>query len=273
MSTFEKPYFVAEDDTRPLPSLGVGDPERDRIAEYQALFEGEPRWASVLGTTIFTADANGVAEILVAVRDPEENTTHPNVVSTPTMRITPQSMVQSTAHKPLLVSQTPNKHVFKIDRRWRPGYLDAYNDAYGVQMDVDSLLETKLGIEPGPGWNTRLNYQATPHSLTLGDSRVGVDERGMDIIEKVAMLSVLVQTWPDQKDLFPSHTEHYRDIRWVSPDEYRSMQEEKNLLPVFDAMAAELCIHGVCIATSRVALDDMEDLLVIAKARAEQTAS
>ncbi len=266
MLLYGRPYFVNEDDPRQLPRLLEGDPERDRASEYEALFMGEPCWAPVLAATIFTADSNGIAEILVAVRDPETNITHPNVVSTPTRRLTPEAFALAAAAVPV-IEQTPRRHKFLIDRGWRRSTSDADNDWTGIQWEIDMLLQDKLGVPFGGRNSTVLGYRPAQHAVTLGNSRVGVDEYGRDVIEKVAMLNVLVQTTTSQKELFAESTEHYRDIRWVSPDQYRDMQARKNLLPVFDEMAAELCIHGVCIATSRSALDDMESLIRLASSR------
>ncbi len=257
----EGPQFVVEGSDHSLPTLEVGDIDRDRTQEYAELFTGEQHYAPVLALTVFTADRDGVNEILVGVRDPRSNVIHPNVVSTPTKRIDPEGFVE-IASRPKLLEQTANSHLFEIYQggwRW-PGH-DHYNKSRLGQMDIDGLLEAKLGIPPGYGWHTALKYNYAIHSLTLGDSRAGVTEDGRDIIEKVAMLNVLLKVDPSQKDLFPTQTRDYSDMRWVTPEEYRAMQDQKELLPVFDDLAAELCIHGVCIATSRVALDDMETVV------------
>jgi hypothetical protein len=265
VKSFEQSYFVEENDPRPSPHLEVGDPNRDRREEYRTLFNGEPCYAPVLGLTMFTADREGVQEILVTVRDPDNNEIHPNVVSTPTRRESAESLIDIVAaSRRVLVGQTPTQHLFEVgELSWRRARGDHYNDGSGTQMSVDMMLLQKLGVEWGDGvWNTKIDdYLAALHSLTLGDSRVGVTDDGKDIIEKVAMANILVQVPPWQKKFIPSRTPHYSNIRWVTPQQYRIMQDDKNLLPVFDKDAVELCIHGVCIATSRVALDDMERFL------------
>lgn len=264
MIDLDKPYFVAEGEVAEFPLLGEGDLSRDRGQEYKQLFDAkaENSYAPVLCLTVFTADENGLDEVLVAVRDPDANEIHPNVISTPTMRISPKHFVKVAASPSTrLVAQTDAKHIFGIDEKdWMLG-LDVMSDREPTlfQRLVDSVLNEKLGAwDLTRGEYDKYTYQAAVHSVSLGDSRAGVTEDWRDITEKIAMLNVLVRVWNGKQSLLPASTEHYSDIRWVKPDEYREMQDNKNLLPVFEVNSALLCIHGVCIATSRGALDDVQ---------------
>lgn len=264
MNNFEAPQFVLEGEDVYLPVLQTGDPKRDRTAEYELLFTGEQQYAPVLCLTMFTVDGDGVNNVLVGVRDPDENKIHPNVVSTPTMRIPSDVLVKVAADKQReLAAQTDTKHTFRLDGSdWiLPRTMQDCNYPGLLQNYVDYLLQEKLGVPDNWGNGESLSYDMAIHSLSLGDSKAGVTEDWRDITEKVAMVNVLIRVFKRGMNNHAGKTTHYSDIRWVELDEYRSMQDTKNLLPVFDANAVELCIHGVCIATSRTALDDMQDFL------------
>lgn len=263
MNLLENPHVVPEGDNARLPQLPVGlaaTADVIRSWGYHRLFLGKPCYAPVMGLTIFTASEGSVSNVLVGVRDPEENQIHPDVVSTPTMRV-PESFVTMVARRARVARALPTQHLFRIngeDWNWRRN--DWERDRTGMQLPIDTLLMEKLGVA-GDAFRADVVYQFAPHSLTLGDSRAGVTEDGRDVIEKVAMLNVLVDVGEVDMNKFPARTKHYSDIRWIKPEEYRSMQDTKNLLPVFDMDAVNLCIHGVCIATSRNALDDVSNLL------------
>lgn len=264
MYLFEGPQFVFEGDEVRLPSLGTGDLRRNRSTEYVSLFEGEHHYAPVLGLTIFTANEQGVENILVGVRDPSENKIHPNVVSTPTMRIPSDVLVRIAADKRRkIATQTETKHTFEIggDDWVVPRSMNDCSGPSMLQSYVDKLMHDKLGVPYDWGDKNTFGYDMAIHSLTLGNSRAGVTEDWRDVTEKVAMLNVLVRAFHRGRHNHAQVTRHYSDIRWVGVDEYRSMQDTKDLLPVFDVNAVELCIHGVCIATSRTAIDDMQDFL------------
>jgi hypothetical protein len=196
----------------------------------------------VLALTVIDCNAPD-REILLGVRVPATNRTHPGVVSTPTQRL------QWPHLRPLCsgvgISGTSSDAV-TFD-------LDQSPTSPLVRYAVDALLACKLDVgaalERG-----HLRYEASIVSLTLGEA-LYPNLPPAEGLEEILMLNVLVGVWQGA-DLFPRRSASYDPIAWVSAERFTQAVRSKDVFLLFpDGNPLELCIYGMCVATSSSALE------------------
>jgi hypothetical protein len=192
--------------------------------------------APVIALTIINCDetSDHHGQVLVGVRRPSSNPTHPNVVSVPTQRV-PEGLAEAIQ---LMVPKGGSSF------QWvgRDGHSP-------LRYAIDSLLARKLGLgEPlEAGW---IDYEAAAASETIGDA-----EYGAGISERIVMLNCFVRLRGGSEYLDGSSAS-YSAIEWVEPTRLATALHERDPLAVVPGGdPLELCIHGLCV-TSTVALVD-----------------
>lgn len=194
--------------------------------------ESDEAWKPVVALTIVDCvkSSSNYGKVLVAVRDPLSNATHPNTVSVPTQRI--------TSH---LMDPIREQLVSRDSRTWISSELSQGHDP--IVFVVESILSRKLDLA-GSLETGSLIYEAMPGQVTLGEAHY---EMGT---ERIEMMNVIVRIVAGSADL-PDHTASFSSLQWVDPkmlaDAFRS-KEPLMLFPGADPL--EICIHGLCVSTA-----------------------
>ncbi len=188
--------------------------------------------------------------ILLAVRNPETNPTHPNVVSVPTQRI-PELILENLLQSSEPAEKTPSAFFCPLEP-----ISGEKNSHDPVVFLVESLFSRKLGVadhlETG-----RMRFSVILFSMTLGTAHYkGNTPYGNQ--EEMAMGNLWVRIHAGF-DLFPEKTASYSRI--FSSD-LRTLREVKatgdlSRFPSELALKAE-SIGGVCIASTINAIDFLE---------------
>ncbi len=202
------------------------------------------RPVGVIALTILDLSAGGPfgpraaeARILTVVRNPETNRTHPNTLSVPTQRI-PESLLRDLTSRPPLDA---------VESAFVSNRNISGHDA--VIYATESLLASKLGLadalesgavefEAGVGVHSTAEVHYPGEGTTAGES------------ELISMVNLIVLLRRGN-ELLPGHTFAYSSLNWVPWQRLGLAASEKDvthLLPSLDPV--EICIHGLCIATS-----------------------
>ncbi len=184
------------------------------------------------------------SKILIAVRNPETNDTHPNVISVPTQRIPPllfQDILKSSEVESILKETTYYRKI-KISNLLHSGH-------HPVVYVVESILTGKLGVaeklESGA-----FDFEATLSVSTIGKSCYSnlPPERLRE--EHILMANIMVVV--SQGDtLFPDRTQAYSHLFWTEVSRFLETVQDRNpaiLSGSLDPFA--YCIRGTCISTT-----------------------
>jgi hypothetical protein len=198
--------------------------------------ESAPDSASpVLALTIVDCEPTSKTRgrVLVVVRDPTTNPTHPNTVSVPTQRI--PIALQHVFAGALPVDCSSNT-------RWTSSRLASGHDP--VIYAVEALCSRKLGIGDALERDAVL-YEATTATMDVGYAEYGPRRR-----EPIQMSNVLMRIHAGVS-LFAAATASYSSMTWADPSELVDAFESHNPLSVVpNADPLELCIHGLCVSTT-----------------------
>jgi hypothetical protein len=245
-------------DKREMSAELVADPVSDDAVERLIARALAIRASVVLALTVIDCDAPD-RQILLGVRAPATNRTHPGVVSTPTQRLEWPHL------RPLCsgvdISSTSSDAV-TFDLNQSPtGLL--------LRYAVDALLARKLEVGAALE-RRRLRYEASIVSLTLGEA-LYPNLPLTQALEQILMLNVLVGVWRGA-DLFPRRSASYDPIAWVSAERFTQAVRSKDVFLLFpDGNPLELCIYGMCVATSSSALESDRLGPLVAAWRGEQS--
>ena len=179
------------------------------------------------------ADIEPDARIVVVVRDPATNASHPNVVSVPTRRV-PQQYAGALL---------PKHHTTAVgDTRvavWQCRDSHLHDKRDPVVHEVVSLLSQKLGLadtlESG-----EVRFQADVVAVRTG--------RAAPESMQLTMITVLVGITRGA-DLIPSQTASYSDIRWVPAARFVDAVARRDPSAI-GLSPVDFCIHGLCIAST-----------------------
>jgi hypothetical protein len=202
--------------------------------------------ATVLALTILKANTlglggivNGNSELLLAVRDPATNRSHPSVVSVPTQRIPPKLLYSllNTAEKTETVdSSTQLLSAQACTNLRQSGHAELIllvNSLLALKLGVSEFLERKL-----------IGYTAYIRALVTGTVV------HPEYAEPTAMLNAVVLI-ESGADLFPTRTASYSHLMWRPVDVFIKTAREKNpLLLDVTLNPVQYCIHGMCIKSS-----------------------
>lgn len=202
--------------------------------------------APILALTVLDArtltDAGRVhdeSHVLLAVRDPVSNKTHPNIISVPTQRI-PQSMFGALMTSG--ISQTPLDATTKLFHQM-PTSSVSCNGHFNIIFAVNSLLATKMGVSD---FLERKEILYSAYLSALVSGTVFHDDNS----EVTAMLNILVLI-EKGAHLFPTRTASYSHIMWRPVTTFLNTAREKNpLLLDSNLDPFEYCIHGLCIKSA-----------------------
>src|SRR5262245_33282140 len=201
----------------------------------------------VLALTILDRAIEGAAaspdgdRILLAVRDPATNATHPNVISVPTQRI-PAVLFEAILQDGRAAARWETTTFY--EREDRSPHLERGHDP--LTYAVRSILAGKLGaadaLETG-----RLRFTARLAAMMTGRS-VYPAGAGRTRSESIRLANAVV-TVGEGAGQFPERTVAYSSIRWADARRFLETARQKNpLLLGMDPVA--YCIHGLCIATA-----------------------
>lgn len=188
-------------------------------------------YSPVVALTIVDCEPNSPSygNLLVVIRDPITNATHPNTVSVPTQRV-PRALIEALKSTSLGTS------------KW-----SSNSDVSGhspVIFVVESLLARKFMM------GDVLEGAQLSLEVRFGTLQMGQAEYGPNCAEPIAMANLLVRV-TSGVSLFPRRSSSYREIRWVDPDEFLDALNSRaalTLFPLEDPLA--LCIHGLCVSTA-----------------------
>ena len=168
----------------------------------------EPALSAVVALSIVRGDvfeaANRTkdAEILLAVRHPDSNPTHPNVVSVPTGRI-PPVLMQSLVDSLEPTATWPNGVSF---REFPEVRSDRDNGHHPIVFVAEAILAGKLGMAE-PLEQGRLKFSSRLFSVTTGTAHYATDNP-YGASEPIAMGNVWLSIL-DGFDLFPKANASY----------------------------------------------------------------
>lgn len=248
---FSESYFyrVPDGQALELPVLENAKTPATRKRAYNKIFRNNV-YAPVISLTILK-ETDGQVQVLAGPRNPATNQTHPNVISVPTQRIAPL-LAMGAAMDCEVESQTRKEQVF--ERRWR-----VFNDADEMDADivghiVASAIARKVGFEQLLVRHTN-EVRISLESFTLGQSFVDYDVASqMQTIEAIGMLNAAVRVPSDTGQPRPVS---YSSLKWFGIEEFQRGYREKDTLgmfPEFGLDALEMCVHGVCMATTSAVL-------------------
>ncbi|MDO8564011.1 MAG: hypothetical protein Q7R87_03300 [Nanoarchaeota archaeon] len=198
--------------------------------------------------SLLIRDANNPKRILIGVRDPITNQTHPNVVSTITGRI-PRAL-ETSLFRDVKFKRIPIIHNFPeqvtgayISKYFRTskytGNEEEYHDP--IIFAVSSLISNKL-CEPQ-------RFSAHVSSIIEGNLFY---EKGE---EKARMIGIEVLT--ENAHLFPSRNKSYSSLAWVNEDKFIEMVKSKSTLPVAQELGKDsimYCVKGLCLLSGYVSI-------------------
>lgn len=201
--------------------------------------------APVLALTILdgkTLRAGRIAletRVVLAVRDPTTNTSHPNVVSVPTQRI-PQGVFDSIARPVDRQKSSDASTEFFTESALANADTNGHSD---LIFAVNSLLSSKMSLSESLE-RKALQYEAYARALVTGTVVHS------DYSEPTAMLNVVVVV-KEGADYFPQRTASYSHIFWSPISLFLETARSKNPLlldPILNPF--DYCIHGMCIKSS-----------------------
>jgi hypothetical protein len=157
--------------------------------------------AIVRGADIPSKDA----EILLAIRHPDSNPTHPNVVSVPTMRVPPVLLQSLTQTLDVLETRPGGACFYRLPEV----RSDRDNGHHPIVFIVEAILAGKLGMAE---WleRGRLVFASRLFSVTTGLAHYATDNPYGDS-ELIAMGNILL-TVPEGFELFPKANASYSEI-------------------------------------------------------------
>ncbi len=182
---------------------------------------------------------SNTTKILIVVRDPKTNATHPNVVSVPTQRIPPGLHSEILGTKPgtreLLSGCFYDTSI--VDNKSTNGHDP-------VIYAVESLLSSKLGlaehVEVGD-----LCFQAGLRLAKAGKVYLTSEQP-----HHILMANIIVVVSEGAR-LFPLRTASYSHIAWIEISKFIDMVDQKNPEVLGTGLnAIEYCVHGLCISTT-----------------------
>jgi hypothetical protein len=218
-----------------MPSTTGVDPRLENVPtavlDALTLTSGAPATLQVNAPVVALTCTDGRGHdrrVLICVRDPRANVTHPDVVSAPTKRV---EGIEDLGD--LLVD----------GRRWNgtvPGWL---------LTTADLILHGKLALPADVTAAGRVRRV----SVWQGDSVIGM--RGDEVVrESLTMINVQVDM-TGSADLFPAATDSYREIHWVPEADHQLMTAMRNpALAGVDFAEPVPLVYGLCTRSTAATL-------------------
>jgi hypothetical protein len=233
------------------------------MSEILKFSEAEPKedYSPILALSIFDSSTLNIgrkvvpkSKLLVTVRDPKTNFSHPNVVSVPTQRI-PDELFSGIT-KNLLLTVGSNDTFSVIDRADGQDGQDEYN--FMLRYVLSGLISEKLGVEDDLNRHI-LDYTVTPWTFVYGKTFLlnGSEEDNGELI-KMINLKVEIEKG---RDLFPGKTASYSQIGWVMVEDFIRATGSHFPGDLGSGWSnLDWCIHGLCILSSKIGIErDLRD--------------
>ena len=198
----------------------------------------------VRGQAVDSECQSRASEILLAVRNPASNPTHPNIISVPTLRV-PKALMASLVDTLELIATWPDGVTFY---RFPEIRSDRDNGHHPIVFTIESLFSRKLGVadflESG-----KMVYSSCLFSVTPGTTEYKT-KNPYGSSETIAMGNIWV-TVREGFDLFPKGNASYSQIFPASLDALEEVKATGDLSrfphPLNPAIHS---IGGLCIASS-----------------------
>lgn len=177
--------------------------------------------------------------MLVVVRDPETNSTHPDVVSVPTQRI-PIDLWADFRSLPVEYEDDSSATTIFAENWFDNTDSNGHNP---LIFAVESLLSRKLGLAESLETD-RLQFAASISGIVSGRvQHVDHSERTLMINAKVVISK--------GAELIPGSTASYSHMIWTRVDAFKEAAAKKAPM-IIDARLdwVDYCIHGLCIMSS-----------------------
>lgn len=260
---------------------GLREPAKLDITDPYSFFRGTD-WQPVLNLAIITEDIDATGttghQMLTGSR-PATESTHPNVVSTPTQWITDRALLQAVLEDHFLpdffndttdvgLPVTPEIHLghvnpnhYAILGNANPRQTALGRRATPLGLLTQKLLAEKLGFADwyGPENKELLMRGGLLPSigavslsrLLAGFSYVGENHHDEPLYEPIVMLGTVVHT-PYPK-LFPRTTARYENLSFTDVQSFKNNVINRNVANLIrlDTAADEvmMCVRGLCMST------------------------
>lgn len=204
---------------------------------------GKPldQYLPVLALTLLRPRSDGQCQILVGVRSPESNRTHPNVASVPTQRIKSSATARSW-----------------IQRLRRAGGASLIG-RHDLRGEISYLFARKLGLADALEYG-QVRFDALKLSASQGKSVIGETPTGKPLTECLTMFncSVLLREGADH---IPPKTASYNPLVWAEVNDFVAMAATRDAGRLNAGLENSFaCAYGLCLQTSRAMLAAIDAL-------------
>ena len=242
------------------------------------LFE-DTAWQPVLNASITRIDEGEPYEpgtrlsIITAIRRQETNPTHPNVVSTPTRRMTSddaknliierKNFVRTISATEFELTET-NPQRPKTIAFFEPNTTALYHEEI-LSTLTRQLLESKLGLNDLSYGEQRAWWGIGKVSLSrvvAGFSYIENTEAGDALFEPIVMFGSVLSTGAMDLPL-SAETADYRSITLTPVGQFADNVANRDVAKLVVASEWDevyACVRGLCLATSVRATSDLQDL-------------
>jgi len=251
MAELTAPYFyeVTAGTTPELPDFkSIGNLGREAV--YQAIFAGY-QYAPVVSLTTLR-EHEGAVQVLAGPRNPKVNRTHPNVISVPTMRL-PAEYAAAAMLKSKVARQTAKEQVF--EREWKTYPNEKELETHVLSNIVSGVMAAKIGLADVTVLRIP-ELRMSLESFTLGFSLVDFDaKKNAETIEAIGMLNAAVVV---PSDIEAPKSATFSRLKWFDIEDFQTGYQNRDatiLFPEDPIDAIEMCVHGVCLATTSAVFD------------------
>ncbi len=216
--------------------------------------------------------------ILVGVRNPKTNLTHPNVISVPTQRIPQQlfkailDLVKKTKVNSDFYSRFPEE-IFEVELLKSSPFSSRDIKGHNpIIYAVESVLASKLGVSESIQ-RGEISFVASPVTLLFGSTQYAFLNEEIDLVDDAVQLKkytslvklgkerlrqeyiqmLAIKVVVDNADVFPISTASYSEAKWIKISEFIEMTQKKDvtmLTKYFAEKTIHFCVHGLCVLAS-----------------------
>jgi hypothetical protein len=222
------------------------------------------RWQTVLSTTV-VANLDGGLHVLTGNRIAEGNRTHVNVASTPTMRIPSLEAGLLLAESiPFCLSGNIEPMKPFVSKSLGPSVAAVPDNSDELGSKVGNLLALKLGLGQAIERARKPIGRASIARCIIGFSYIEDNASGEPLYEPLIMLGAVVGLEEEAARTIPDRTSSYSHLGWTELHRYTHGVATKNLREVLVAAEPadelEVCVRGLCNATSSTIVNDAEEI-------------
>jgi len=192
-----------------------------------------------------TLDAGRIVDdsnVRICVRDPDQNLTHPNVVSVPTLRI-PATLAEQLINTSDVTGQRNNTDIYKhsfVSNQIENGHNP-------VIFAVESLLSRKLGLSDFLEQN-KIHFTASIAGMHRGIAQYP-NQQSSEELQMVNLLVIISKG----ASLFPKTTASYTFSGAMSVKNFKIMWadgKDARLTGLPPEIAFGVCVDGLCILST-----------------------